>query len=46
MGDNELSFLEHILMSLMVDCDLKVTKKLVKPNPEENIEQYRERCRK
>lgn len=45
MGDNEVSFVDHIIMSLVVDCDLKVSKKVIEPLKNETVEQYTERCR-
>jgi hypothetical protein len=37
MGDNELSFLDHILMSCVVNCELKVSKKVVQPVKNETV---------
>jgi len=38
MGDNELGFLEHILMTVCAKCDLIVNKKVVQPTKNETVD--------
>jgi hypothetical protein len=45
MGFDEISIIEHAIITLCLNFTLRVFKEVVSPLAAESVEQYRERCR-
>lgn len=45
MGFDEITILEHAIISFCLRPTLRVSKEVVSPLPEETVDKYRERCR-